>query len=714
MGGLNPPSGTGGAGAPRPRRWRHPLRPRSVRARLLALVLAPLLLGVPVLLGIVWLWGTQGYNQLLVNKVSADLLTARQYFDRVQDGFSASLEGFAASHQLALALERRDDARTMAALLETTAARHGLDYLILLDRRGRFASGTAALPPSFADRSDWPAVREALSGHGRKALAVFSAAHLEALSPALRERALLALIDTPNAAPDARSHEERGLMVQVAVPVTSANGTLLGVLEGGAMLNRNLAIVDRLNAVVYHDTSLPHDSQGTATLFLGDTRVATNVRLQPDDVRALGTRVSAAVRDKVLIHGENWLGSALVIDTPYVSGYAPLVDGRGERIGMLYVGFLQASLETALHRALGGLFLAFLLVSALGAVGAIQWARSIFRPIKHMAGVMRRIEQGEDSARVGPAAGRDDELGQLARAFDALLDKLDARRSETQRWADELDSMVAARTAELEDANATLRRARQQLVMNEKLTAIGELTAGVAHEINNPVAVIQGNLELLREILGHGAEPVRDEIRAIDEQIRRIQGIVAKLLQFARPGDFAGYTDDEDVNALIRDCLVLTRHNLSRAHIEVHQELLASRSVEINRGELQQVLINLIVNAMQAMPEGGTLRLRTGDTTLEDGAEGVRIQIEDNGHGIASALLDRIFDPFFTTKKQDGTGLGLSISYAIVTRYGGHIGVDSAPGRGARFSVLLRCRPVFSTEPSAPDFARRFFGHQGG
>jgi len=699
---------------PSPAERRHTRRfpgPGSVRARMLALVLAPLLLGVPILLGIVWVWGTQGYNQLLVNKVSSDLLTARQYFERVQEGVASGLVGFAGSHRLALALDRGSNGSEVSELLAAAASTQGLDYLMLLDAQGRPLSAGRPLPEEFVQRTMWPVVREALAGRAHHALAVFSPAHLGSLSPALRERASLALIATPNAPPDWRTREERGLMIQIAVPVFNAAGQLRAVLEGGVMLNRNLGIVDRINAVVYQDTSLPLDSQGTATLFLGDTRVATNVRLFREGGRALGTRVSAAVKEKVLGHGETWLGSAFVVNAPYISGYSPLFDDNGERIGMLYVGFLQEPLQRALYWALSGLFLLFLLVSALGTMAAVRWARSIFQPIERMAAVMKRIEAGEEKARVGTVV-RDDELGQLARTFDNLLDMLDARRTELQRWADELDIMVAARTAELEMANATLRRAHQQLVMNEKLTAIGELTAGVAHEINNPVAVIQGNLELLREVLGKGAEPVREEIRMIDEQAGRIHGIVAKLLQFARPGDFAGYTDAVDVSALVNDCLVLTRHNLSRGNVRVEVVLNASRKVEINRGELQQVLINLIVNAMQAMPEGGALQLRTEDSGV-DGAEGVRIEVEDTGQGIAAEVLDRIFDPFFTTKKQEGTGLGLSISYAIVTRYGGHIAVESTPGSGTCFAVHLRSHPLFSDEPSAPGFANRFFRRDG-
>lgn len=692
----------------------------SVRHKLLALVLAPLLLGIPVLLLIVWFWGTQGYNQLMVNKVSADLGTAHEYFDRVQSGIETGLEGFAGSYRLAV-VRSGNNHDALQTLLHDTAARQGLDYLLMLDPEGRVVAGEPGKTLLEQDRSHWAVVTSALRGRPLYGLELFSASDLLAVNPELGSQAHLDLVPTPNARPATQQTEDRGLMIQAAVPMLDNQGKLIGVLEGGLLLNNNLAIVDRLNSIVYQDASLPAESKGAATLFLDDTRIATSIHL-PEGQRAMGTRVSQAVYDKVMGRGEPWMGSAFVVRDQYVSGYTPLSDIAGRRIGMLYVGFQEAPLQKALTRALAGLFLLFVLVSCLGALASLRWAQAIFLPLERMSRVIRQIEANDDSARVGPNPSQD-EIGRLSRAFDHLLDSLAARREELRRWGQELDRKVAERTAALEAANDTLRRAQQQLVMNEKLTAIGELTAGVAHEINNPVAVIQGNLDLLREILAEDARPVEQEIRLIDEQTQRIQTIVTRLLQFARPGDFAGYAEDIDVTSVVSDCLVLTRHNLTRAKIQVDTVFDAANLVQINRGELQQVLINLIVNAMQAMPDGGTLRLVCRDIARQNSDafdtlpfnapfDGVIIEVQDTGQGIVADDLDRIFDPFFTTKKQQGTGLGLSISYAIVQRYGGRITVESQIGKYTRFTVWLRRRAVF-TEQAAPVFSTRFLTDGG-
>ena len=669
---------------------------RSVRLKLLALVLVPLVLGVPVLLGLVWTWGDEAYDRMMRYKVSADMVTARQHFDRVKQGVEQDLLAIASSNRLARAIDAVPQPTVLADALAKLAAPAGLDFLQYLDIDGRVVASSAFGTPGIR-RGAWPAVAAALGGHARVTVEVFSPTELSAIDPELQRRAQLTLVPTPRAAPDGRTEEQRGLVIHAAAPVLDERGATVGVVEGGVLLNGNLELIDRINAILYPPGSLPEGSLGTVTVLLGDTRIATNVRLF-EGGRALGTRVSAKLRAHVLEAGKLWLDTALVVNDYYVSAYEPIEDGQRQRVGMLYVGFLEAPFREALWRAMSTLFAVFLALSALGAALCLGWARSVFRPIEQMNRVIQRIEAGESEARVGPLASRD-ELGRLAQAFDHLLDTLAGQRAELQRGANELDRKVAERTAELADTNATLRQARQQLMLAEKLAAIGELTAGVAHEINNPVAVIQGNLDVLRDVLGPAAEPVREEIRLIHQQAERIRQILTKLLQFARPGEFAGYVEPVDVNGVVQDCLVLTRHNLEKRAIKVELALAARQPVEINRGELQQVLINLLVNAFQAMPKGGTLTLASVDQPAEDGAPGVLLRVADTGHGIAPEDLDRIFDPFFTTKRGSGTGLGLSISYAIVQRYGGRIAVRSTPGEGAEFTIYLRCQPKFDSGP---------------
>ena len=669
----------------------------SVRAKLLFLVLAPLLIGFPIIMALVWYWSNTSYHKLLIFKVGSDLVTAHEYLDRVVKGVGSRVETLAGAQRLqqALASERRE---VVEAELDAVRRRDGLDFMYLLDHSGKVHYAVAA-QSDLSDHALWPVVRNALHGSAGSVVDVYDASQLSAIDASLRDRASINIVPTVQAVPDERQSETRGMIIHAAAPIVDGSGQLLGVVEGGMLLNGNLGFVDTMNAIIYRDGSLPLGSRGTATLFLGDTRIATNVRLFEGE-RALGTRVSQSVREFVLERGNTWLDTAFVVNDWYVSGYEPVVDSFGQRVGMLYVGFLEAPFRSAKANALAMIFMLFAIISLFGCAWSLHWARSIFRPIERMNLAIARIDGGEPDARVG-VTGSSDELGRLAGEFDHLLDVLEQKRNELQRWANDLDLKVAARTAELEQANAHLRVAQRQLAMSEKLAAIGELTAGVAHEINNPVAVIQGNLDVLREVLGPASAPVATEIRLIDEQINRIRLIVTKLLQFARPGEFAGYVEAVDCSAVLADCLLLSRHHLNKRSIRLEQLYAATRCVGINRQELQQVLINLLVNAAQAMPDGGVLTLASSDWDEDGVARGVRIDVRDTGEGVRAEDVGRIFDPFFTTKKMQGTGLGLSISYSLIERYGGRITVDSVFGEGANFSVWLLCEPEYASPDPA-------------
>jgi signal transduction histidine kinase len=656
---------------------------RSFRVRLLLLALLPLGVVLPLLLAVLAIWGGDYFDRLLTTKVRTDLAVAHGYFERVTDAVGSSVEGLANSARLGRALVQPADRRAgaIAELLAEVRLGQRLDFLRFLDvdRSNRVAA-------------DWPVIKAALAGVARTETEIFSAAQLRQIDPVLAERALTPLIATANAQPDQRQMEDRGLMVHSAAAVRDADGHLLGVLEGGVLLNKNLAFIDRLNDIVYPAGALPVGSAGTATLFLGDVRVATNVRLF-EGGRAIGTRVSAAVHAAVLDEGRTWLDRAFVVNDWYVSAYEPLLDSHEQRIGMLYVGFLDGPFAQARQQTFAIVVGLFALAMGVAAIFAVIWARRVFRPIERMHTTMHAIERGDADARVGEVE-TEDELGVVAAHFDQLLDRLQAQAESLKRWGDSLDAKVAERTAELEQAVADLRAAQSQLVMNEKMAAIGQLTAGVAHEINNPIAVIQGNLDVLRDILGPAAAPVAPEIRLIHEQVHRIRLIVTKLLQFARPQDYVGYLEPVAPAPLIQDSLVLVGHLLKKGNIAIEQHFDSTRNVLCNRNELQQVLINLMVNAIQAMPDGGVLTLAAEDWDEADMPIGLRLAVTDSGPGISDEDRERLFKPFFTAGKPGGTGLGLWVSQSLVERYGGKITVDSAPARGTRFAVWLRFEPL--------------------
>ena len=682
------------------------------------MVLLPLV-GVLPLLGLVLLvWGNAALDRLLITKVRSDLAVAHGYFDRMLGEVAASTGAVADSQALHSALAVRSgaiaseptfaDRAALQRLLARVKDREGLDFINLRAPDGRLLladfdgasdgdpanGGNSASPP--------PPVNGGSADRPSAAVAVLLPAAQGLLSPALRQRVAVPLVATQQAQPSSRREEDRAMVVRAMAPVRSVDGRLLAWVQAGVLLNHNLPFIDHINHIVYPEGALPFGSQGTATLFLDDVRISTNVRLfdgaagaGSGEQRAIGTRVSAAVREAVLGRGNTWLDRAFVVNDWYVSAYQPLSDAAGQRVGMLYVGYLERPFSQVKYGVLAGIGAVFFAVMIVAALWSARRARAIFQPIEQMDRTLRQVEGGALGARVGPVASQD-EIGALAGHLDHLLDTVADNTAALQRWNAELDAKVAERTLALAKRTAALEAVQAQLLRSEKLAAVGQLTASIAHEVNNPIAVIQGNLDLARELLGADAERVKPELALADQQIERMRLIVTQLLQFARPNEFAGYIEAVSAGQALDDSLVLTGHLLAHTRIQVLRNFRATRQAGINRQELQQVLVNLIVNAVQAMPHGGTLALSTADWDAPSGQPGLQIEVKDTGAGMGEDLLRELFQPFVTRKKE-GTGLGLWISRGIVERYGGDILASNRPaaeGPGACMTVRLLSEPA--------------------
>ena len=657
---------------------------RSVRYRLLAIALLPTLVILPLLLGFMMARWNGKFDALLTNKVHGDLTIAHQYFSHILENNGKQIEALGQSVAFHDALLSPDKTQPLSALLAQKRTEMGLDFLYLVSANDKLR-GASPETVSKSPNLNWPVIQAALAGGSRTAVDIFQNSDLAAISPAMAKRARLDLIDTPNATPTQRNIESRGMVIHSASHVDMGNG-VQGALVGGILLNQNLVFIDTINDLVYRTSSLPEGSQGTATLFLDDVRISTNVRLF-EKRRALGTRVSKAVRSAVLDDGKVWLDRAFVVNDWYISAYEPIVDSFGKRVGMLYVGFLEEPFARTKYESLILIIVAFLGVATITVPVFLRWARGIFKPLERMTRTIARVENGDLGARTHLPAARD-EISHVAMHLDDLLDQVQERDRQLRHWNDALNARVDERTAELQKANQQLEATTKQLIMSEKLAAIGEITAGVAHEINNPVAVLQGNLDVMRSLLGEQADIAKTEIRLMDEQVGRINQIVTKLLQFAKPEEYAGFIERHDVGSVIDDCLPLVQHLLNRAAIDVKLTHTATRLIVMNRTELQQVLVNLIVNAIHAMPGGGTLTLMDQDMA-RDGEPGILITVADTGIGMSTDIMERIFDPFFTTKRQEGTGLGLSISKTLIDRQSGSFDVHSTPGEGTTFHIWL-------------------------
>ena len=650
---------------------------------------------------LVWSAGQAAYTKILISKVRSDLVLAQQEFTDVQESKSLALKSWSESAYLRNLLNQRGG-KLNNKDLQAQAERLGFAYLRLISPTGMVVNSFPPRLPYMLDSEVQKSVKFRESG---SYTVLLSNKELMDISPDLASRAVQAIIPTSNASPSPKSTEDRGLVVQVLQPVFN-NGNMLGYLEGGLLLNGNLGLVDEINNLIYSPNTLLEGSIGTTTIFLEDVRVATTVR-RDGELRALGTRVSDVVRQSVLGRGEVWLERAFVVNDWYVAAYAPLLSPEGARIGMFYVGFLEAPYANIKTQLLILFLLAVGAAMVLGAMMVVRLTSGIFYPLRRMNYIMSLQERGDTAARVGDLR-REDEFADLANHFDALLDQLDARRSELLGLNEQLDERVRQRTADLQAANQKLHQAVEQLLASEKLAALGQLTAGIAHEFNNPLAIMMRHLDLIRITL-NDPESLKT-VRLLDEQVHRMRNIVQKLLQFCRPDEYASYTEEINVNEIIQDSILFVRNEIDMARAQLKFDFSAQQTVQFSKTELQQVMVNLLINATHALEgqfdaqfaalnEGPTISIKTADVRLSDGQPAVQVLVQNNGEAIPSDRLQLIFKMFYTSKQAGrGTGLGLPVSRMLVQRYGGDLWATSPvlpevePQFGACFEIVLRCK----------------------
>ncbi|MEJ2185059.1 MAG: ATP-binding protein [Gemmatimonadota bacterium] len=355
-------------------------------------------------------------------------------------------------------------------------------------------------------------------------------------------------------------------------------------------------------------------------------------------------------------------------------------------LGVLDVQMSMLPLESALASARRQLIwttLALLLV--IGVVALFIFRRLIYEPISRLQVGARRIAGGDLSTRIDVSGGH--ELALLAWDFNRMAEDLDRSRREVTEWSQKLEEKVVAKTAEL-------RSAQRQVLHMEKMASLGKLSATVAHEINNPLSGVLTYARLVERELAEQALPegVREELERylhlVQRECSRCGDIVRNLLVFARRGgtDLSAV----DLNEIVDRSLMLVRHHLEMSGIGLQSQLLEEDSeIEADGGQLQQALVALFMNAVEAMKEGGQLTVR-----LHGDEDGVGIDVGDTGVGIPPDALPMIFEPFFSTKeKESGVGLGLAVVYGIVHGHGGSIEVDSEPGVGTVFHLRFPRKP---------------------
>jgi two-component system, NtrC family, sensor kinase len=605
--------------------------------------------------------------------VDHDFATARTVYEQQLQALKLSVE-FAAAGTAVQQYFAGGDPGSLSAYLERIRQDAGFDFIGLMDRKGRVMFRLSQSGSTQDDASSVRVVRAALSGKVAAATETLPAGLLGNQDPGLRSRAHWS----------ADGGQSAGMALVVAAPVATSSASPVGALYGGILLNGNFGIVDRVWELLFRGDRFKDVDRGSVTIFQKDVRVSTTVKTTAGD-RAVGTRAPGEVSEAVLNRGELWRGRAFVVKDWYMSEYAPIRNYAGEVIGMLSVGILESTYTAIRNRVILSFFgiatLGFLLILGI----TYYMIRNITRPIGEMVSATRNIIAGRFDREV--RANSPGEIALLAESFNAMLKSLRQMRSDLEEWGRTLEEKVKQRTEELVAMQA-------RVAQSERLASLGMLAAGVAHEVNNPLGGILALTGLTVEDMPKD-DPNRENLVEVIRQTERCRDIVKGLLEFSRQSK--GNREPIDLNRVLEDTLSLVGKQALFFNISVVCQLEPDLPpVVADRSQIQQVFINILMNAVQAMNERGTITIVTRHNSSGHSAE---VAISDTGQGIPPEQIDRIFDPFFTTKESGhGTGLGLSIAYGIVTTHGGNISVQSEVGKGSTFTIRMPAEPQVKPE----------------
>jgi two-component system NtrC family sensor kinase len=439
----------------------------------------------------------------------------------------------------------------------------------------------------------------------------------------------------------------------------------LATLSEGYLLGYNFAkleqVAERLtahNPDVFYSVAHLHD--GIVAAYSGrDDLQGTTLG---DPVSQAALQATTPLTQEIVIPEVNEPGYDVAIPVT--------VPGSARKWGTIRLGFSLKRAYGLIHQTRRDLLLLSLAAIICGTSLAIVLAMRISQPIGHLVAAAQGLAKGAYGRPVQVDAR--DEIGYLARAFEqmrtSLLGHMESEAKE--RWR-------------LEESNRQLRETQQQLIQSERLAAVGKVAAQVAHEVNNPLAIIKTAVRIIRNQSAPGG-PATGSLQMIEDEISRITRIIQELLEFSRPK--TPVQEWVQVNAVIQSLALLLEHDCREKQIALKTILEPELPlVLISSDQLKQVVLNMVRNAEDAMPYGGDLVIRTAQQ-----GRFVELSIADTGSGIPAEHREHIFDPFFTTKRRGrGVGLGLSVSYGIITAASGRIKVESEIGKGSTFRVEL-------------------------
>ena len=487
--------------------------------------------------------------------------------------------------------------------------------------------------------------------------AILSLERLDIEGPGLTERTI------------ASSGDPRGMLAGAAVPVIQ-DGQLIGIIEMGSLLNGSIDEVDRIRDAVFANEYYQGKPVGTATIFVDDLRISTNVQ-DNQGRRAVGTRVSREVAEHVLEQGLSWTGRAFVVDTWYLSQYDPIKDPDGNIIGMLYIGELEQKYLDLRARVVV-LYLAVIVVGmALAFLTFFFLTRSVLNPVQKLSEATKRLSSGDFGYRV-PVRNKD-EVSDLSASFNYMAEQLEAQRRQIEQDQQELEAL-----------NQELKATNRNYM---------EMLGFVSHELKNPLASSMMSLYTVKDgYLGEISPAQQKSLESVAQSLEYFQEMILNYLDLSRleKGELEIKETQVPLNAdLISPVLAGFARALEEKRMTVENHIPDSTILCADSDLLRIVYDNLISNAIKYGREGGKIELDAYETNNM-----VNLSVRNEGEGIPAEMMPKLFkkfsrldNPEYAGKK--GTGLGLYTCKEIVEKHGGEIWANSKLGEWVMFSFTI-------------------------
>lgn len=592
-------------------------------------------------------WTTKDAHEM----IKSDLKIAHQIYQHKIEEIQTILEYTALRSKTIREPLIEKDKKTLFLKLDEVRKLSGLDILIITDEKGNVFVRSNNLSVSGDNILD-----NEIAGFAVMNIKTVSGTTIISYNKIIREGN--GILKKLNPVQTKNSSNSKGILIAAACPVLDENRDIIGILFGGCLLNNDSKIVNQAENIIFQDETYLGRELGVINIFGENISVATSKKNQ-SNFSLTSDKTIKNIYDEIT-YGNNKIKNIYLGKDRYITAYEPIKNINGEIIGMLSTGILEKKFIDLKKQKMIKLTLVIAIIILMTLTFYILLSKSLLKPFGNLVHKSKQIVGDNNNSQLKTS---EDEIGIIENAFNSIVSSIKER--------------------ELEIVNV-----HKEINRSKRLSTLGQLAAGVAHEINNPLGGIVVYSNLLLEDTSPD-DPRFSNIEKIIRESNRCKNIIRGLLDFAR--QTPPKLDPENVNNIIKEALDNIKSEKIFENIKIIENLdINLPKIMVDSSQIQEVFENIIRNAAEVIKGMGELKIISRLADNEYCGKMIEILFKDTGPGILPDDIDRIFEPFFTTKRKGhGTGLGLAVSRSIIERHNGNILVESLEGSGTTFIVQL-------------------------